>query len=133
MTRVLIVDDQPVFCRHLRQLLISAGLTVVGIANDIPQAERLVEKLQPDLAVVDVMLPGINGLEGTRRLKALAPALRVVLISAFVDRAAMLREAAVGVGAEGFVSKEDISLAVARSWIQNDPRAPAAHREGQES
>lgn len=120
MTRVLIVDDQAVFRRHLRDLLTRAGLTVVGIAGDIPQAEELVDALQPDLAVVDVMLPGVNGLEGTRRLKALLPSLRVVLVSAFVDRAAMLREAAAGVGAEEFVSKEDLSLAVAHSWIQQD-------------
>ncbi len=117
MTRVLIVDDQPVFCHHLRHLLTSAGLTVVGVASDIPQAEELVEALRPDLAVVDVMLPGVNGLEGTRRLKALLPDLRVVLVSAYVDRAAMLRKAAASAGAEGFVSKEDLSLAVARSWI----------------
>jgi len=117
MTGVLIVDDQPVFCRHLRRLLTSAGLTVVGIASDIPQAEELVEALRPDLAVVDVMLPGVNGLEGTRRLKALLPDLRVVLVSAYVDRAAMLRKAAASAGAESFVSKEDLSLAVARSWI----------------
>lgn len=118
MTNVLIVDDQPVFCRHLSHLLTSAGLTVVGIAGDIPQAEELVEKLQPDLAVVDVMLPGVNGLEGTQRLKALVPTLRVVLVSAFADRAEMLREAAVGAGAESFVSKEDLSLDMVRSWIR---------------
>ncbi len=119
MTRVLIVDDQPVFCRHLRHLLSRAGLTVVGAVGDIPQAEELVVSLQPDLAVVDVMLPGINGLEGTRRLKALLPSLRVILVSAYADRAAMLHKAAASVGAEEFVSKEDLSLAVARSWIRN--------------
>ena len=58
MTRVLIVDDQPVFRRQLRLLLTHAGLTVVGEAGDVPSAENLVQKLRPDLAVVDVMLPG---------------------------------------------------------------------------
>ena len=82
MTRVLIVDDQPAFRRHLRRLLTQAGLTVVGEAGDIPEAADLVQALRPDLAVVDVMLPGIDGLEGTLRLRALFTPLRVILISA---------------------------------------------------
>ena len=77
MTRVLIVDDQPSFRRQLRQLLILAGLCVVGEAGDIPTAESLAQALQPDLVVVD-MMPGVNGLEGVLRLKALLPSLRVI-------------------------------------------------------
>jgi DNA-binding NarL/FixJ family response regulator len=116
MTRALIVDDQPVFRRQLRLLLTHAGLTVVGEAGDIPSAENLVQKLQPDLAVVDVMLPGLNGLEGTPRLKVLAPNLRVILISAQRDRAGLLRSAAEEAGAEAFYAKDDLDLAVVRAW-----------------
>ena len=83
MPRVLIVDDQPAFRRHLRRLLTYAGLTVVGEAGDIPEAEAQVQALQPDLAVVDVMLSGVNGLEGTPRLKAVLPTLRLILVSGF--------------------------------------------------
>ncbi len=64
MTRVLIVDDQPAFRRALRQLLTRAGLVVGGEAGSIAEAEALVQTVRPDLAVVDVMLPGINGLKG---------------------------------------------------------------------
>jgi DNA-binding NarL/FixJ family response regulator len=116
MTRVLIVDDQPAFRRHLRQLLTYAGLTVVGEAGDIPAAEAQVLALQPDLAVVDVRLPGVNGMEGTPRLKALAPGLRVILISAYRDQAEVFQTAAEEVGAEAFVPKDDLDLSVVQAW-----------------
>ena len=118
MTRVLIVDDRPAFRRQLRPLLTHAGLIVVGEAGDIPAAEAQVEALQPDLAVVDIMLPGINGIEGTPRLKALLPNLRVILVSAYRDRAETFRAAAEEAGAEAFIPKDDLDLEVVRAWIQ---------------
>jgi DNA-binding NarL/FixJ family response regulator len=118
MTRVLIVDDQASFRHQLRQLLIYAGLEVVGEASDIPTAEGLVQSLQPDLAIVDIMLPGINGLDGTCRLKALAPCLRVILVSAYRDRAEAYRAAAVQVGAETFIAKDELDVSVVRMWVK---------------
>lgn len=117
MTRVLIVDDRPAFRRLLRQLLTRAGLTVVGEAGNIPEAEAQVAALQPDLAVVDVMLPGINGIEGTPRLKAVAPNLRVILVSAYRDQAEVFRAAAEEAGAEAFIAKDDLDLKVVRAWL----------------
>jgi DNA-binding NarL/FixJ family response regulator len=116
LPRVLIVDDQPTFRRHLRRLLTEAGLTVVGEAGNISAAQELVQELQPDLAVIDVMLPGVNGLEGTFQLKTLAPNLRVILISAYRDRADVFRAAAAEVGAEAFVSKDDLDLEMVQTW-----------------
>jgi DNA-binding NarL/FixJ family response regulator len=116
MTRVLIVDDQPAFRAHLHQLLTLAGLMVVGEAGDIPEAEAQARASQPDLAVVDVMLPGVNGLEGAPRLKALLPTLRVILISAYADQADALRRAAAEAGAETFIPKDDLELDVVRAW-----------------
>lgn len=122
MLRVLIVDDQISFRHQLRQLLIYAGLEVVGEASDIATAEGLVQSVCPDLAIVDIMLPGINGLEGTRRLKAVAPGLRVFLVSAYRDHAATYRTAAAQVGAEQFVAKDDLDVDVVRTWLR--PIAP---------
>ncbi len=116
MMRVLIVDDQASFRHQLRQLLIYAGLEVVGEANDIPTAEGLVQSLRPDLAIVDLMLPGIDGLQGTQRLKATAPWLRVMLVSAYRDHAAAYRTAAQQAGAEGFIAKDDLDLDAVRAW-----------------
>ena len=116
MTRVLIVDDQAAFRRQLRQLLTCAGLTVVGEACDIPEAEAQAQALQPDLAVVDVVLPVINGLEGVPRLKARAPNLRVILVSAYRDRAQVFRNAAAEAGAEAFIPKDDLDVASVQTW-----------------
>ncbi len=116
MTRVLIVDDQPNFRHHLRRLLNYAGLDVVGEAGDIPEAEKLVRMHQPDLAVVDVTLPGITGLEGTLRLKALVPDLRVILISAHLNHADVLQIAAEAAGAEAFIPKDDLDLNMVQRW-----------------
>ncbi len=119
MTRVLIVDDQPSFRRQLRQLLTHAGLSVIGEAGDIPAAEALVSEFQPDMAVVDVMLPGLSGLEGTSRLKALKTDLRVFLVSAYHDQARVFQTSAAKVGAEAFIPKDYLDLDMVKSWISN--------------
>ncbi len=118
MTRVLIVDDQPSFRRQLRQLLTHAGMIVVGEAGDIPAAEQMVPRLQPDIAVVDVMLPDVSGMEGTPRLKALAENLRVILVSAYHDSAKVFHTSAQEVGAEAFIPKDSLDLELVQSWLQ---------------
>ena len=118
MTRVLIVDDQPAFRRQLRALLDRARLEVVAEAGDIAAAETLAQSLQPDLAVVDVLLPGVSGIEGTPRLKALAPNMRVILVSAYHER--LLHASAQAAGAEAFIPKDELDLSVAMSWNENE-------------
>lgn len=120
MNRVLIVDDQPAFRRQLRRLLTFAGFEVIGEVADIESAERIVRAERPYLVVVDLMLPGTNGLEGTRRLKALRPNLRVILISAYLDHGDDLQSAAVEAGAEIFVPKEDLDLPLVTAWLHRD-------------
>lgn len=117
MTRVLIVDDQAIFHRQLRRLLALAGLEVVGEASDISTAEELVKTLQPDLAIVDIMLPRIDGLEGSRRLKRILPSLRLVLTSAYPDQAGVFAASARAVGAEAFLAKDEIDLKTVQAWI----------------
>lgn len=114
MTRVLIVDDQPSFRRQLRALLALAGLDVVAEAGDIESAKVQVRSLHPDLAIVDVILPGMSGIEGTPRLKALAPQMRVILVSAYHER--LLGVSAQAAGAEAFIPKDELDLSVVMSW-----------------
>jgi CheY-like chemotaxis protein len=118
MTRVLIVDDQPSFRRQLRQLLTRAGLIVVGEAGDIPAAKELVRELKPDIAIVDVMLPGESGVVGAPKLKGLAKNLRVILVSAHHDSAQLFQNLAQEIGAEAFIPKDELDLSVVRKWAE---------------
>jgi DNA-binding NarL/FixJ family response regulator len=121
MTRVLIVDDLSSFRAHLRQLLTQAGIDVVGEAGDGPEAEIQAQALKPDLAVMDIMLPGPNGFEVTRHLKALIPSLRVIIISAYGNYAQNYQIAATEAGAETFVLKDDLELCLVRGWRADSP------------
>ena len=115
MTRILIVDDQPSFRRQLRRLLTHAGLEVVAEAGNMDEAKAMVRQFQPDIAVVDVMLPGISGLEGTPQLKALDDHLRVILVSAYQN----FGQAAAQVGADAFVPKDELDLETVLAWKEH--------------
>lgn len=114
MIRVLIVDDQPNFRRQLRRLLEHAQFEVIGDVDDITSAEVLLWEETPDLAVVDVLLGDASGIEGTLRLKNLAPKMRVILVSAYQDN--NLKTFAKAVGAEAFIPKEKLDLSTVLSW-----------------
>ncbi len=114
------IDDQSTFRRHLRKLLEAAGLVVVGEASHLAQAEKLAAQLQPDLAILDIMLSGEDGLAGVPLLKAAAPHMRIILVSANSELSRYYTFAAHYLGAQSFIAKEDLGLATVRSWIQPD-------------
>ena len=116
MTRVLIVDDNLTFRRQLRKLLTHAGMEVIAEAGTIAEASALVQQHHPDLAIVDVLLPGINGLEGVPKLKALSRDLHIILISAYQN----FRESALQAGAEAFYAKDTLDLDTVRDWKVDD-------------
>jgi two-component system, NarL family, invasion response regulator UvrY len=104
---VLVVDDRRPFRTAARALLDTApGMTVVGEATSGEQAVDLVMRLRPRLVLMDVWLPGINGIEATRRILAVAPATVVVLVS--THRQADLTGAWASCGAVAFVRKEEL-------------------------
>lgn len=117
MNRVLIIDDQPQFRRQLRKLLTYAGMIVVGEAENISSALKMTEELQPDFAVLDVMLPGESGLIAAPRLKALAKNMRIFLISSYHDSADLFSKSAKEIGAEAFIPKDELTLEVIRNWM----------------
>lgn len=102
--RVLLVDDHTLFREALRALLAHVpGMAVVGEASDGTQVEALVNTLQPDVVVMDVSMPGLNGIEATRRLHARHPTLRVIALSAFVYKRFVLDM--LHAGALGYLAK----------------------------
>jgi len=103
--RVLIVDDHPVFRDGIRALLeATPGISVVGEATTGEAALALAEEHRPDLVLMDVGLPGINGIEATRRIVAHRPETRVLIVTMFEDDASVF--AAMRAGAGGYVLKD---------------------------
>jgi len=84
--RVLIVDDHEVVRRGTRELLEKApGIEVVGEAQDGEEAIEGVARLRPDVVLMDLALPGVNGVEATRRIKRASPGTAVLALSAYDD------------------------------------------------
>ncbi|MBC7222310.1 response regulator transcription factor [Candidatus Bipolaricaulota bacterium] len=102
--RVLVVDDHPVVREGLAALLSRAGFSVVGEAADAASALAIAAKTKAEVAVVDVALPGISGLELCRRLRRRFPEMRVVLLSMF-DEPEWRAEAA-RAGASAYILKD---------------------------
>ena len=83
---VMIVDDHPVFRQGLRNILAShKDLCIVGEATDGPEAIELVQELLPDVVLMDINLPTLNGLQATRKLKTLCPQVNVIMLTAYDD------------------------------------------------
>lgn len=117
--KVLLVDDHVVMRQALRMLLeAQPELEVVADVENGRQAVQAVERLQPDVVLMDVVMPGLNGLEATRQIRRIAPATRVVMLSGFVDEDQLLD--ALRAGASGYIiKKSDISeLVLAIQTVQ---------------
>ncbi|PWV50994.1 MULTISPECIES: response regulator [Nocardiopsis] len=105
--RVLLADDQQMVRTGFRYMLDAEdGITVVGEAGDGIEAVRLAERLRPDVVLMDIRMPGIDGLEATRRLAGpgVADPLRVVVVTTF-DLDEYVHAALTG-GAVGFLLKD---------------------------
>jgi two-component system invasion response regulator UvrY len=108
VVKVLAVDDQAVFRRVARQLVQSTdGFELVAEAASGEEALALAEELHPDLVLLEVRMPGLDGIETARRLPAVAPGAVVVLIS--LERVADLPQAISTVGAAAHVRKQELS------------------------
>lgn len=107
--RVVLADDHHVMREGLRSWLeMEAGLKVVGETGDGLAAVELVERLRPDLLIVDVMMPGLDGIEVTEQVRKRVPQTRVLVLSMHSTGSMVLR--ALQAGASGYVLKSDTSV-----------------------
>lgn len=115
---VLLVDDNPRYRQQLGRLI---GKTYPAIllyeADDVAEAVRLAESVKPQLALIDVVLTDEDGIYCTRRVKAVSPATRVVLISAYPDRE--FHRLGLSAGAVAFLDKKDLDAAAVRHVIDD--------------
>ncbi len=101
--RILIVDDHALFRDSLRSLLTARDLEVVGEAGDGKEAIRLAWELKPDIVLMDLMMPEMDGLEATKRLAAELPEVKVIVLTAADDDAKLFE--AIKSGAKGYLLK----------------------------
>jgi len=102
---VLLADDQPLLRRGFRMILEAEdGVTVTGEAGDGAEAVELARRVRPDVVLMDIRMPGTNGIEATRRITAAEPGVRVLVLTTFdLDEYAF---GALQAGASGFLLKD---------------------------
>ena len=108
MLRVLIVDDQELTRRGLRTLLErETGFQVVGEARDAQQAIRASHDLAPNIVLMDINLPGIDGLQTTRQVRLAPTTPEVLIVTGYMDE--FLVRVAKEKGAKGFILKDEMA------------------------
>jgi DNA-binding NarL/FixJ family response regulator len=103
--RVLIADDHPLFRKGMRALLTAMPDTqVVGEATTGQEAIELAAALQPDVILMDLQMPGVNGIEATRQILHTSPHIRILVVTLFEDDASIFT--ALRAGARGYILKD---------------------------
>lgn len=100
---ILIADDHLIFSQGLKTLLVTAGYNVVAEAVNGQEAIRLSRQLNPAIAIVDVSMPLLNGIDATREILKQSPQTHVILLTMYKDESYALE--ALRVGARGYVLK----------------------------
>lgn len=103
--KVVVVDDHPLVCEGIKAVLDQEeGMKLVGRANNGQEAENLLKSVQPDIALVDLRLPGEYGIDIIKKLRPLAPACRFVILTTFANPQDVRQ--AMNEGVEGYILKE---------------------------
>jgi DNA-binding NarL/FixJ family response regulator len=105
MIRVLIVDDQVIVCEGLKVILeASPTIRVVGMAHNGAQAVEMVSRVEPELVLMDLKMPGMNGVQATRAIRRVAPAVPVLVLTTYDDDEWIVD--AIRAGAAGYLLKD---------------------------
>lgn len=104
--KLLLVDDQTLFVESLKTVLRTRAkdMIVIGVANDGPSALEMVAGEQPDVILMDVRMPGMNGVETTRQIKEKFPLIKVLMLTTFDDDDYVVE--ALKLGAVGYLLKD---------------------------
>jgi DNA-binding NarL/FixJ family response regulator len=115
-TRILLAEDHVMVRQGLRIFLEQAGMAVIGEAGDGQEALRIAHEQHPDVAVLDIGMPYLNGLETARRLREALPQTKIVLLTMHTEDPYVLE--AIQAGAVGYVLKTQAMLDLVQA-IQN--------------
>jgi DNA-binding NarL/FixJ family response regulator len=126
--RVLLVDDHAVVRHGLANLLTAAGIEVVGSLEDGALAEEAVRDLEPDLVLMDLSMPQLDGIDATRAVLEARPETKVIILTSFAEHARL--HAALEAGAVGYLLKDaepdDIIRALRDAEAGGVPLSPRA-------
>jgi two-component system, NarL family, response regulator NreC len=111
--RILLADDHMVVRQGLRVLLEQAGMVVIGEASDGQEALRIAHEQSPDVAVLDLAMPHLNGLETARRLREALPHIKIVLLTVHTEDPYVLE--ALQAGAAGYVLKTQAAVDIVQA------------------
>jgi DNA-binding NarL/FixJ family response regulator len=112
--RAILADDHTIVREGLRALLLAdSGIEVVGEATDGREAVNLAIELRPDIVVMDIAMPHLNGLEATSKVRAALPDTKVIILSAHSDDAYIDR--VIAIGASGFLIKQTSAKILAKA------------------
>jgi two-component system, NarL family, response regulator NreC len=111
--RILLADDHMVVRQGLRVLLEQAGMVVIGEASDGQEALRSAHQQSPDVAVLDLAMPHLNGLETARRLREALPQIKIVLLTVHTEDPYVLE--ALQAGAVGYVLKTQAAVDIVQA------------------
>jgi DNA-binding NarL/FixJ family response regulator len=111
--RILLADDHVMLRQGLRALLEQARMVVIGEASDGQEALQLAHAQPPDVAVLDIGMPHLNGLETARRLREVVPQTKIVLLTMHTDEPYVLE--ALQAGAVGYVLKTQAALDIVQA------------------
>jgi DNA-binding NarL/FixJ family response regulator len=103
LVRVLLVEDFEPFRRFIHTTLQESELQIIAEVSDGLEAVSKAEELQPDLILLDIGLPGLNGIEAARRIRTLSPQSKIIFVTQ--ESSADVIEEALGLGAVGYVVK----------------------------
>ena len=130
MIRLLLVDDHAIVREGLRMLLGEVpDLDLVGEAKDGPEAITAAAALKPEVILLDLMLPGLNGIEVTRRILAQQPDCRILVLTSFAEDQNVV--AAMQAGAAGYLLKDVLKADLVKAIHQAAQGEPALHPEAQ--
>jgi len=107
--RIILADDHTLVRQGIKKILAEdPGLEVIGEAVDGQEALKLLEKLRPDLVILDIQMPRMGGMEAAQKIKEIWPELKVLMLTMHKENE-YLRQAR-KIGVEGFVLKEDVDV-----------------------
>src|SRR5687767_756916 len=112
--RILLADDHTLFRQGLRRVLQEQpGWEVVAEASDGAEASRLARELKPHVAIMDIAMPRLNGVEATRQIVRRLPEVRVLIVSMYSDEVFITQ--ALQAGAHGFLLKDSADTDLVRA------------------